>query len=363
VISKPETKKLQKKPLGVYLVEAGIITSDQVNTALNEQKLSGRLLGEILANRGWVEQQTIEFLMAKVVLPEQQIVEKQLSQREKNDSHNLTSWEQASQAQQENLNSLIPSAVDSRELKIQLFPRRTIRFLFVVVLCLTLASLWGQFSVYFLPDYPLRDTFAPLFNVDAELSIPTAYSWSALLVCSILLAIIAHAKKLAGERYVRHWQALSIIFLYLSLDEAVSIHENMIEPLRATFNTSGFLYYAWVIPGAILVFICFLAFLRFLTALPAKTRRLFLLAGSIYVGGAIGIELVGGYHADLYAQQNMMYAIITTIEELFEMLGIVVFIYALLSYMSSYMKGVSLRVNFIDDRKQRRSAAAREPLN
>jgi hypothetical protein len=42
-------------------------------------------------------------------------------------------------------------------------------------------------------------------------------------------------------------------------------------------------------------------------------------------------------------------------EEFLEMLGIVIFIYTLLSYISSYMKGVSLRVKFIDDRKQRRS--------
>ena len=69
------------------------------------------------------------------------------------------------------------------------------------------------------------------------------------------------------------------------------------------------------------------------------------------------MKLVGGYYADLYAlhsqQLNMTYAIITTIEELLEMLAIVVFIYALLSYISFYMKGVSLQVNIIKDRKHR----------
>jgi hypothetical protein len=358
VISKPETKKLQNKPLGVYLVEAGIITSDQVNIALNEQKLSGRLLGEILANRGWVEQQTIEFLMAKVVLPEQRVLEKKLSDREKNGSHNPTSWEQASQAEQES-SSLMSLAVASRELKIQIFPRRTSQFLLLVVLTLVLASLVGKFTQYFLPDYFMRDFLAELFNVDSEQNIPALYSWSVLLLCSILLATIAHAKKVAGESYVRHWASLSIIFLFLSLDEAVSLHEYLSGPMKSALNTSGFLTFAWVIPFAIFVIVCFLAFLRFLTALPAKTRRLFLLAGSIYVGGAMGMELVGGYYADLYGKQNMMYAMMATIEEFFEMLGIVVFIYALLSYMSSYMKGVSLRINFIDDRKQRRSALAK----
>ncbi len=48
-----------------------------------------------------------------------------------------------------------------------------------------------------------------------------------------------------------------------------------------------------------------------------------------------------------------MDVVMTTVEEFLEMLGIVVFIYALLSYISSYMKDMDLRVRIIDDRKQR----------
>lgn len=61
-----------KKRLGGYLVEAGLLTTAQVDVALNDQKLTGMRFGEILAARGWVKQQTIEYLMHKVVMPEQQ---------------------------------------------------------------------------------------------------------------------------------------------------------------------------------------------------------------------------------------------------------------------------------------------------
>jgi hypothetical protein len=61
-----------RKRLGGYLVEAGLLTPSQVDVALNDQKLTGMRFGEILAARGWVKQQTIEFLMQKVVLPEQE---------------------------------------------------------------------------------------------------------------------------------------------------------------------------------------------------------------------------------------------------------------------------------------------------
>jgi hypothetical protein len=52
----------------------------------------------------------------------------------------------------------------------------------------------------------------------------------------------------------------------------------------------------------------------------------------------------------------MAYAVITTIEQFLEMVGVVIFIYTLLLYVSSYMKGVALRIKMIDDRRQRQSA-------
>ena len=63
-----------RKRLGGYLVEAGLLTTAQIDVALNDQKLTGMRFGEILAARGWVKQQTIEYLMHKVVMPEQQAV-------------------------------------------------------------------------------------------------------------------------------------------------------------------------------------------------------------------------------------------------------------------------------------------------
>ncbi len=51
------------KRLGGYLVEAGLLTSAQIDVALNDQKLTGMRFGEILAARGWVKQQTIKYLM------------------------------------------------------------------------------------------------------------------------------------------------------------------------------------------------------------------------------------------------------------------------------------------------------------
>ncbi|MDY7016195.1 MAG: hypothetical protein SVX43_21880, partial [Cyanobacteriota bacterium] len=56
----------------VYLVEAGLIAPEQVNAALNEQQQTGQCFGEVLSSKGWVKQETIEYMMDKVVLPERQ---------------------------------------------------------------------------------------------------------------------------------------------------------------------------------------------------------------------------------------------------------------------------------------------------
>ena len=235
-------------------------------------------------------------------------------------------------------------------------PWRTASFLLLVVFSLILAGSLAKLSLYFLSNYSLIRFIATLTNLDGENNLPSLYSSLSLLFCSCLLAVITALKKTNCENFVRHWGALAIIFLYLSLDEFFGFHEKLSKFLNLTFHTSGFLRFAWVVPGVIFVFVCLLAFLQFLMHLPSKTRRLFFVAGTIFISGAVGMEMVGGYFVSYYGFESIIFTTTSTIEELFEMLGIVIFIYALLSYISSFMKGVSLRINIIADAKQRRSA-------
>lgn len=61
------------KRLGTYLIEAGLLSSDHLELALDEQQRTDKRLGEVIADRGWVNQKTIEYLMEKVVLPEREM--------------------------------------------------------------------------------------------------------------------------------------------------------------------------------------------------------------------------------------------------------------------------------------------------
>lgn len=58
--------------LGSYFVEAGLLTLDQINVILNDQQATGMRFGDIAVARGWLKEQTIEWIVEKVIEPERQ---------------------------------------------------------------------------------------------------------------------------------------------------------------------------------------------------------------------------------------------------------------------------------------------------
>jgi hypothetical protein len=224
--------------------------------------------------------------------------------------------------------------------------RRIALVLILLVLCLILSNLATEFSKFFLGHDHLLG-LVPLFYVGAEANIPTWFSSVMLLLSSILLAMIAFAKKCDRDRYLFHWIVLSLIFLCLSMDEVAQIHErlSLLSDYIVAPGTSSFFRHSWVISGAAFVIIFVLMYIRFLFNLPIRIRYLFLTAGTLLAGGAIGLEMIYGYWREAYGYGGIGLQMIVALEEFLEMLGAVIFIYALMSYMSSHVKEV--HVTFI----------------
>jgi hypothetical protein len=251
-----------------------------------------------------------------------------------------------------------------------IYAKVIVRIIVIAVLLITLAGLAARFALYIGGEAKFLDPLR-LFDVGEERSIPTWFESVLFLLCSILLAVIAIAKRQRNDRYSLHWGVLSIILLLLSLDEVASIHEAIGQQserlLHAVtgFTPGGAISFFWVVPGAIFVFIVLLAYLRFLANLPRTTRRLFLFAGALFVLGALGIEMLtaqvvsssgsianwiesssGGMigQGSASAIPTILKGLQTSVEEMFEMLGLTAFVYALLAYISSYVEDVSVRV-------------------
>ena len=131
--------------------------------------------------------------------------------------------------------------------------------------------------------------------MDNEQNVPTLCSTLLLFISAILCAVIAHAHHRRRGSYVPHWVGLALIFSVLALDEFASIHERATLRVRALLGfEGGLLRWAWVVPAGLAVVIVAIVYLRFLGHLPRSTRRGLLAAGILFVGGAIGFEVLSG---------------------------------------------------------------------
>lgn len=223
----------------------------------------------------------------------------------------------------------------------------------MTALLLVLASITGQLTKY-VSGHDFVYGLIPLFDVDHENNIPTFFSASLLLLAALLLALITALKKAVHAPYEFQWALLSFTFLYMAIDEAASIHELLIVPMRNLLGqqAGGIFFFAWVIPGIAVAMVFGLSYLKFLLHLPAKTRWRVIIAATLYLGGAIGMELIGGHYADLHGMNNLTYSITTTVEESLEMAGVIAFIYALLNYSADNYKEVRLRLDNFEGSSQ-----------
>ncbi len=228
-------------------------------------------------------------------------------------------------------------------MNIEIYPKKIFTKFLYLILILLFANVIGLVSKFYF-DHGSIYGLIPLFDFDAEKNIPTLYSSFALIIVSILLSIIASTHRRLDSSYFP-WLGLAIIFLFLSIDEIASIHERFGAAVRESLNTSGLLYYAWVIPYGIALVVFVITYLKFLMSLSKQIIILFVVSGVTFVAGAIGFELLGGRQDDLYGTNNLTYAFFYTCEEFLEMLGIVIFIYTLLLYIASQFKFLTITIN------------------
>ncbi len=228
-------------------------------------------------------------------------------------------------------------------MKLTLRPNKVFKFLIIAYILLLVGNL---LSIYFVTErgFAFESNLIRLLNFDLEQNMPTFFSTSLLLISSILLLIIGRNK---ASSYKKQWLGLSLIFFYLSLDEAISLHEILIFYTRKFLDATQYLYFAWVIPYSIIVVVLAILYGRWLMKIPRRTSLFFILAGVLFISGAIGMELLGGNYA--FNHENFIfhprYLMLITIEESLEMLGLITFIYGLLDFMVvSKLKSLKVKV-------------------
>jgi hypothetical protein len=240
------------------------------------------------------------------------------------------------------------STIETSE-KVILVPRKIAQWLGLIVFVLLLANITGIILESVL-QYDSRFTrlLVGYFDFNGESNIPAFFSSIILLIAGgLLLLIHTQQKKYTESKPTRHWLILGWIFMFMAVDENVQIHEHIADFVRPQLGNdlSGLLHWAWVVPYAILTLAVVAYFIGFVLRLPPYIRNLIIVAGALFVTGALGLELVEGYLYKRYGIDHLYNRILYCIEELMEMTGVVLFIYALLHYLAMQRTQVTIELD------------------
>ena len=227
-------------------------------------------------------------------------------------------------------------------MNIEIQPKKAFIVLLSIFFILLVFHLGALFVKHYL-GYPVALGLVPMFHFDSDTSISSYYSALCLLVAGVILANISILHKKRSDSYL-YWLGLSLIFVFLSFDEASAIHERLIGPVKTVLNASGYFTFAWIIPYGLATLLLSIAYMKFFIRLSKPTLVLFLIVGGTFLSGAIGFEMISGNYSEFNGVGNLTYDFMTTVEELLEMFGAFIFIYALLTYITSQFESLGIVV-------------------
>ena len=106
-----------------------------------------------------------------------------------------------------------------------------------------------------------------------------------------------------------------------------------------------------MVPYAVLALILLWRFRRFIGSLSRATASRLLRSGAVYIGGAIGMEMVGSFavRSSLIRLHSPWYGAITGLEETLELLGIILLIDSLLRALLDQCNRIDLTLRLGTD--------------
>ncbi len=217
-----------------------------------------------------------------------------------------------------------------------------ILFITIFIICLGLAA--GMVSVEKadqLQNNRLLFRFVELFDMNLESNVPAWYTAFLMIIISGLTFLIYKIQTMPLQKY---FLLLSVIFLFMSIDVISSVHEVLNNPVRNLFKPVAIFYWAWIIPGSAFVILFVFYFSKLLNMISARFRKLFILSGIIYLTGAIGFEMLGGWLYSNKLGNSYYYVFEVVIEESLEIFGLLLFIKSLIEYLKT--NAFTVRISF-----------------
>lgn len=215
-------------------------------------------------------------------------------------------------------------------------PIKVAKILFIIALFVTSASLLGAYIQLYMNYDDMHRYVHHLvekMNVDAELSVPAFFAVVLLLIASGLSWFVGHNQP-SHDSFANRWAFLAFVFLFLAMDECIGFHEYLNgSTFKAYQSMSKYLRWTWVIPYTVVTITFFVLYVPFLRSLPVRVAGMMVMAGAIYVAGAVGVEMLGAGFYTIEGKNSLSYKLTTHLEEMMEMTGLILFIYSQTDYI------------------------------
>ena len=225
-------------------------------------------------------------------------------------------------------------------MKITLYTPKIVKSLILVALFLIVVHSI-ILVIYYIVGDPKKFDFIRMFDLDMERNIPTLFSSILFCISAFLFYLLSLSSRQTDNNDSKYWKGLSFIFLFLSIDESVKIHEKIGDFTEQFVHASGYLHYPWVISYTILILILAVIYLKFFLKMPRNIFYAFMLSATLFLLGAIGFELLGANESSQYGTTSIRYSIFYTIEESLEMFGLIYLISILLSLLETHTLNLS----------------------
>ena len=157
------------------------------------------------------------------------------------------------------------------------------------------------------------------------------------------MLLLAAAVARSARGWDRRWALLAGLFFLAALDESVRLHERANALVSTDLEAGGVLSALWVVPGLVLVVALAVAYRPVVARLPERVRRLAVRGALLFAVGALAFEVVEGAVSDLVGRPDSLADGLASVgQELLEMLGVVLFIEALITYLAIRRSSVEI---------------------
>lgn len=231
----------------------------------------------------------------------------------------------------------------NRRFESRVSPLRIALFLLAIVALLLMAHLAAE-AVRTTVGADLPDRATAMWNLDEENNVPTWFASMVLALVGFALAFVGMMKYQERDRHWWQWFAIALIPLFLSLDDMAQLHEALSRPLSDEYGFGGLFHWAWLVVALPVVAVLTVLFLPFLIRLPARTAVLLLAGAGITFSGGVVLEMFEGWRVDASGQGGLLLFSMVTVQEVAEMIGSIIALYAIIDYAGGYRPELVLHI-------------------